>query len=60
VLGIDRGNLWKKVKKDKVKTIKAPVMTRAGPQMALWVPASYALKQVKLYEAAKAHSKKGS
>jgi hypothetical protein len=35
-------------------------MTRAGPQMARWVAASYALELVKKYEQAKANSKKGS
>jgi myosin heavy subunit len=40
MLGIDRRNFRKEVIKEKVKTFKAPVMTRKGPQMALWVRAS--------------------
>ena len=58
-LGIDRGNLLKRIKKAGVKTVLAPVLTRAGPQIARWIPAYYALELVKKYEEAKANSKKG-
>jgi hypothetical protein len=59
MLGIDRTGVWRKVKKAGVQTILAPVMTNAGPQMARWIPASYALSLVRLYEEAKANSQKG-
>ena len=57
-LGVHHTSLLRRVQKDGIKPVYAPVMTDSGPQRARWVPVAYAYQLLQLYEQARVNSSK--
>lgn len=52
-LGMDKGTLFHRIKRDRIKTSLKPRMTTTGPQRMAVVPQWYADRLIELYEAAR-------